>query len=205
MVAGLLVPSGGGFVLEGETYGRDRKLPTDLRREISLVFQDPFGSFDPRYQVGAAVGEPLRLIPDLTREARDQRIKDAVEAVGLSENMLGRYPHEFSGGQRQRLAIARALVTRPSLVVLDEPVSALDVSLRADVLTLLNHLRAEFGLAYLMISHDLDMVRAVADRVIVMEHGKFVEQAPPEVLFKNPQHPLSQELLAARLPEPHAG
>ena len=203
MVAGLERPSDGHFVLEGERYGDQKHLSQTLQREVSLVFQDPFGSFDPRYPVGRSVGEPLRLVPELTLEERTTRIVEAIEAVELSRDMLDRYPHEFSGGQRQRLAIARALVTRPRLVVLDEPVSALDVSLRGSVLSLLNHLRAEFGMSYLIISHDLDMVHMAADRVMVMEAGKIVEEASPQTLFSDPQHALTKELLAARLPEPH--
>lgn len=201
MIAGLDQPDAGTLVLEGQSYGHDHKMPTALRREISLVFQDPFGSFDPRQSVGDAVAEPLRLLPGLDAEARFARIVSTLAAVGMHEDVLHRYPHAFSGGQRQRLAIARALVTRPKLVILDEPVSALDVSLRGDVLALLNHLRASFGLAYLLISHDLDMVRAVADRVLVMEAGRIVEEAVPERLFHHPQHQLTQDLLAARLPD----
>ncbi|MFD1944400.1 dipeptide ABC transporter ATP-binding protein [Paradevosia shaoguanensis] len=180
-------------------HGSD--LPRRLRRDISLVFQDPYGSFDPRLEVGRAVAEPLRLEPGITPAERLKRVAEAVEAVGLSPTLLNRYPHEFSGGQRQRLAIARALVTRPRLVILDEPVSALDVSLRGDVLALLNRLRGEYGLAYLVISHDLDMVRSVSDRVLVMEKGQIVEEGRPADIFEHPQHRLTRELLAARLPD----
>ncbi|WP_281735087.1 dipeptide ABC transporter ATP-binding protein [Paradevosia shaoguanensis] len=182
------------------TY-RGSDLPHRLRRDISLVFQDPYGSFDPRLEVGRAVAEPLRLEPDISPAERLKRVAESVEAVGLSPALLNRYPHEFSGGQRQRLAIARALVTRPRLVILDEPVSALDVSLRGDVLTLLNRLRGEYGLAYLVISHDLDMVRSVSDRVLVMEKGQIVEEGRPADIFEHPQHRLTRELLAARLPD----
>jgi len=180
-------------------HGSD--LPRRLRRDISLVFQDPYGSFDPRLEVGRAVAEPLRLEPGIPPAERLKRVTEAAEAVGLSPTLLNRYPHEFSGGQRQRLAIARALVTRPRLVILDEPVSALDVSLRGDVLTLLNRLRADYGLAYLVISHDLDMVRSVSDRVLVMEKGQIVEEGRPADIFEHPQHRLTRELLAARLPD----
>ncbi|AKR54311.1 hypothetical protein XM25_00515 [Devosia sp. H5989] len=191
---------GSGRTLPTSTYhGSD--LPRALRRDISLVFQDPYGSFDPRLEVGRAVGEPLRLERGLAPADRLRRVSEAVQAVGLSPALLGRYPHEFSGGQRQRLAIARALVTRPRLVILDEPVSALDVSLRGDVLALLNRLRADYGLAYVVISHDLDMVRAVSDRVLVMEKGTIVEEGRPAEIFAHPQHRLTRELLAARLPD----
>ena len=137
-------------------------------------------------------------MPSTEREAR---LREAIGDVGLEPSMLTRFPHEFSGGQRQRLAIARALVTRPRLVVLDEPVSALDVSLRGEVLALLARLRAEHGLSYLIISHDLDMIAAMADRVLVMEAGRIVEQGTPDRLFAAPQHRLTKALMAARLPE----
>jgi peptide/nickel transport system ATP-binding protein len=143
----------------------------------------------------------LRLEPELGREAMQARVIEAVEAVGLDAGMLTRYPHEFSGGQRQRLAIARALVTRPKLVVLDEPVSALDVSVRGEVLALLARLQADFGLTYLIISHDLDMVRAMADRVLVMDAGRIVEEGKPAQIFAEPQHRLTRDLMAARLPD----
>ncbi|WP_375449837.1 dipeptide ABC transporter ATP-binding protein [uncultured Devosia sp.] len=199
IIVGLDQASSGDMVFAGEAYhGHD--LPKARRRDISLVFQDPFGSFDPRLTIAQSVGEPLRL-ERLDGGARAERMIEAVEAVGLSREMLGRYPHEFSGGQRQRLAIARALVTRPRLLVLDEPVSALDVSVRGEVLALLARLRAQFGLTYLVISHDLEMVRAMADRVLVMEAGRIVEEGKPSEIFSRPQHQLTRDLVAARLPE----
>jgi peptide/nickel transport system ATP-binding protein len=200
IIVGLDRATDGEVRLAGTTYhGTD--LPRALRRDVSLVFQDPFGSFNPRLTIADSVGEPLRLEPELTSEARRTRLVEAIDAVGLEAGMLTRYPHEFSGGQRQRLAIARALVTRPRLVVLDEPVSALDVSVRGEILALLARLQADFGLTYLIISHDLDMVRAVADRVLVMEAGRIVEEGKPGHIFANPQHRLTRELVAARLPE----
>jgi peptide/nickel transport system ATP-binding protein len=200
IVVGLDSASAGTMRLNGTGY-RGRDLPKALRRDVSLVFQDPFGSFNPRLTIGASVAEPLRLVPGLSAAEVTERASSAVAAVGLKAEMLERYPHEFSGGQRQRLAIARALVTRPKLLVLDEPVSALDVSVRGEVLALLARLQAEFGLTYLIISHDLDMVRAMADRVLVMEVGRIVEEGAPEQIFAQPQHRLTQELVAARLPE----
>jgi peptide/nickel transport system ATP-binding protein len=200
IVVGLDTASKGGMRLEGTAY-RGRDLPKALRRDVSLVFQDPFGSFNPRMTIGRSLIEPLRLEPGLTLAERAERVRNAAQAVGLDTGMLERYPHEFSGGQRQRLAIARALVTRPKLLVLDEPVSALDVSVRGEVLALLARLRAEYGLTYLLISHDLDMVRAMADRVLVMEAGRIVEQGSPQELFAHPTHRMTQELVAARLPE----
>ncbi|WP_210204316.1 dipeptide ABC transporter ATP-binding protein [Devosia submarina] len=200
IVVGLDTASSGGLQLEGTSY-RGRDLPNALRRDVSLVFQDPFGSFNPRMTLGRSLMEPLRLASGLTIAERLERVRNAVRAVGLDTGMLERYPHEFSGGQRQRLAIARALVTRPKLLVLDEPVSALDVSVRGEVLALLARLRAEYGLTYLLISHDLDMVRAMADRVLVMEAGRIVEQGSPQELFAHPKHRMTRELVAARLPE----
>jgi peptide/nickel transport system ATP-binding protein len=200
IIAGLDSASSGVVRLGGRSY-RGRDLPRSLRPDISLVFQDPFGSFDPHLTIGQSVGEPLRLRPELGLVGRSERLREAITAVGLSPDMLERYPHEFSGGQRQRLAIARALVTRPQLLVLDEPVSALDVSVRGEVLDLLARLQAEFGLTYLLISHDLDMVRAIADRVMVMEAGEIVEEGEPQAIFEHPRHRLTQELVSARLPE----
>ena len=200
MIVGLDSASAGQMRLDGTAYhGRD--LPPLLRAGLSLVFQDPFSSFDPRMSVGQSLAEPLHLLGRMTDEERDTRLKEAIEDVGLDASMLARFPHEFSGGQRQRLAIARSLVTRPRLVVLDEPVSALDVSLRGEVLALLARLRAEHGLSYLIISHDLDMVAAMADRVLVMEAGRIVEAGKPDQLFAAPQHRLTRALMAARLPE----
>ncbi|MFD2648568.1 dipeptide ABC transporter ATP-binding protein [Devosia albogilva] len=200
VLVGLDTATSGALRFEGQSY-RGADLPAELRRDLSLVFQDPFGSFDPRLTVGQSVGEPLRLERGLDAAARRKRVETAVLAVGLDTAMLDRYPHEFSGGQRQRLAIARALVTRPKLVVLDEPVSALDVSVRGEVLALLARLRAEHGLTYVLISHDLDMVRTMADRVLVMEAGRIVEEGDPDEIFAAPQHRLTQDLVAARLPE----
>ena len=199
IIAGLDRATSGEIVFAGERYHGD-DLPRARREDISLVFQDPFGSFDPRMTIEQSIGEPLRL-EKLDASTRVDRLIEAVETVGLDQSMLRRYPHEFSGGQRQRLAIARALVTRPRLLVLDEPVSALDVSVRGEVLALLARLQADFGLTYLIISHDLDMVRAVADRVLVMEAGKIVEEGRPREIFAQPRHRLTQELMAARLPE----
>ncbi len=200
IIVGLDKATSGAVRLGGTPYhGAD--MPKAMRRDLSLVFQDPFGSFNPRLTVADSLGEPLRLEAGLSPADRQGRLVEAIEAVGLDAGMLERYPHEFSGGQRQRLAIARALVTRPRLVVLDEPVSALDVSVRGEVLALLARLQADFGLTYLIISHDLDMVRAIADRVLVMEAGRIVEEGKPAEIFANPQHRLTRELMAARLPD----
>jgi peptide/nickel transport system ATP-binding protein len=200
LIVGLDKASAGTLRFEGTEY-RGSDLPPQKRADLSLVFQDPFGSFNPRLTIAQSLSEPLRLGTTLRSGAHDQRVVEAIQSVGLDPAMLDRYPHEFSGGQRQRLAIARALVTRPKLVVLDEPVSALDVSVRGDVLDLLAKLQRQFGLTYIIISHDLDMVAAMADRVLVMEAGRIVEEGAPAELFANPQHGLTKALMAARLPD----
>jgi peptide/nickel transport system ATP-binding protein len=200
MIVGLDTATSGEMIFEGARC-RGSDLPPLYRADMSLVFQDPFGSFNPRLTIAQSLEEPLALIPGLDADARELRVVDAVESVGLHRTMLSRYPHEFSGGQRQRLAIARALVTRPKLVVLDEPVSALDVSVRGDVLRLLAQLQEQFGLTYIIISHDLDMVAAMSDRVLVMEKGRIVEEGAPMRLFEAPQHKLTRDLIAARLPD----
>ncbi|MCS6759761.1 MAG: ATP-binding cassette domain-containing protein [Candidatus Devosia euplotis] len=200
IIVGLDSDSTGQITLSGQAYhGAD--LPRNLRRDISLVFQDPFGSFNPRLTIGASLAEPLRLDPVLRRQTVPDRLVEATEAVGLDADMLERYPHAFSGCQHQRLSIARALVTRPKLVVLDEPVSALGMSVRGDVLSLLARLQAEYGLTYLIISHDLDMASAMADRVLVMGAGRIIEEGKPAQIFAQPQHRLTRDLAAARLSE----
>jgi len=169
-----------------------------VRPEIQAVFQDPYGSFDPRHTVGRIVGEPLHLLGGACApDERRRRIVDALDHVGLAEADAARYPHQFSGGQRQRIAIARAIVTRPALVVADEPVSALDVSLQAQVLDLLARLRLEMNLALLFISHDLSVVRAVTDRVYVMQSGSIVESGATNAVFSRPAHAYTRALLDA--------
>ncbi len=169
-----------------------------MRRRAQIVFQDPYGSFNPRRRVGWLVGEPLHLAePALSEDARRGRVAKALEDVGLSPGDAARYPHQFSGGQRQRIAIARALVTEPALLVLDEAVSALDVSIRAQILDLLADLRTRLGLSYLFITHDLAVVRSIADRVIVLQAGKIVEEGPARTIFDAPAHPYTAALAAA--------
>lgn len=169
-----------------------------LRREIQIVFQDPYGSFNPRHRVERLVAEPLYLLETrLSGRARRSRVAALLERVGLGPDSLQRYIHEFSGGQRQRIAIARALIVEPSLVVLDEAVSALDVSVRAQVLALLDELARDEGLAYLFISHDLSVVRNVTDRILVMQRGRIVETGPTEKVYTSPAHDYTRELLAA--------
>jgi oligopeptide transport system ATP-binding protein len=169
-----------------------------LRRRMQMVFQDPVGSLNPRMRAGSIVGEPLEIHePGLSRSERRKRAAEMLEAVGLGAEALGRYPHEFSGGQRQRIGIARALVLRPELVIGDEPVSALDVSIGAQILELLYRLRREFSLTLILISHSLPVVAQLASRIAVMQAGRFVESGPAEQILVNPQHPYTQALLAA--------
>jgi peptide/nickel transport system ATP-binding protein len=168
------------------------------RHEIQMVFQDPYGSLDPRMRILDSVVEPLDVArPELSPQQRRDAVVDILERVGLTAEALSRYPHQFSGGQRQRIAIARALITRPRVLVADEPVSALDVSIQAQILNLLSDLRAEFGLAMIFISHDLGIVRYLADRVMVMHRGKVVEEGESEAVFTAPTHSYTRALIAA--------
>ena len=167
------------------------------RRDFQMVFQDPYGSLDPRQTVERIVSEPLDALAEVPRRERHERAAEALASVGLRTADLGKYPHEFSGGQRQRIAIARALVTRPRLIVADEPVSALDVSVQAQVLNLMQDLQARFGVTYMLISHDLAVVQHMCEEVAVLWQGSIVEQGPPQRLFTDPQHPYTRALLAA--------
>jgi len=179
------------------------QMPTSLRAGIQVVFQDPYGSFNPRWTIEKIIAEPFHLLPDPPKGAdRRDRVAGALTAVRLSPDDMAKYPHEVAGGQRQRIAIARALITRPKILVLDEAVSALDVSVRARILDLLAELQGEFGLSYLFISHDLTVVRAITDRVLVMQAGVIVEEGPTQAVFDAPAHPYTRQLLAAapRLP-----
>ncbi|MHB1104007.1 MAG: ABC transporter ATP-binding protein [Devosia sp.] len=199
-IAGLDRVTEGAIEMDHLGY-RGTDLPKGLRRDITMVFQQPRGSFNPRLTVGESVTEPLRLEPQLMLEEQADRLVEVVRAVGLGPDMLTRYPATFSDGDIQRLAFARALIAKPRLVVFDEPAAALDVSLRGEMLMLLNRLRADFGLTCMVLSRDLDTVRSIADRVLVLEAGRIVEAGKPADLLEAPQHPFTQALVRARLPE----
>ena len=198
LVMALEAPSTGQVLFDGVDL--HALSAADLRRAragFQMVFQDPFGSLDPRRKVLQTVAEPLAVLQDASRAEQRERAAEALGAVGLRTSDLDKYPHEFSGGQRQRIAIARALITRPRLIVADEPVSALDVSVQAQVLNLMQDLQDRFEVTYLFISHDLAVVDLVCDEVIVLHQGRIVEQGDPDSLFKHPQHAYTQRLLAA--------
>jgi oligopeptide/dipeptide ABC transporter ATP-binding protein len=168
------------------------------RREFQIVFQDPFGSLNPRMRIGKAIGEPLLIHRiETDRVAREQRVAELMSWVGLDPTMVDRYPHQFSGGQRQRIGIARAIACGPRFVVADEPVSALDPPVQAQIVNLMMELQRKLGLAYLFIAHDLNLVRRICQRVAVMYFGRIVEQAPVDELYTNPQHPYTRALIAA--------
>ncbi len=204
-VMALEPPTSGTVVFAGEAiYSLPPTQLRRLRRDFQMVFQDPYGSLDPRYRIERIVAEPLdALLGPLPRAERRERIAEALGEVGLRPSDADRYPHEFSGGQRQRIAIARALITRPRLIVADEPVSALDVSVQAQVLNLFLDLQERLGLSYLFISHDLGVVRHVTDRVAVMKDGRIVERGTTGEVFTRPAHPYTRSLLAAiPVPDP---
>jgi ABC-type oligopeptide transport system ATPase subunit len=168
-----------------------------LRRDMQIIFQDPFGSLDPRLRVYEVIAEPLLIHERMSRDARRARVVELLRAVGMDESVGGRFPHEFSGGQRQRIGIARALALRPRFIVADEPVSALDVSVGAQIVNLLAQLQKEYGLTYLFISHSMPVVRYLTTRIAVMHHGKIVETGSTEQITERPQHPYTKNLLGA--------
>jgi dipeptide transport system ATP-binding protein len=191
-------PTAGALLIDGEDVAHaSAETRRRLRREIQMVFQNPYGSLNPRQTIGKALEEPLLVNSDMSGPERKAEALAIMEKVGLRPEYYHRYPHMFSGGQRQRIAIARALVLRPKILVLDEPVSALDVSIRAQVLNLLAGLQEEFGLAYVFVSHDLSVVRHIANDVMVIYLGHAVEMGSRDAIFRAPQHPYTQALLSA--------
>lgn len=201
----LLEPTAGEVTFEGiNIYKLDREKLRKARRDVQIIFQDPFGSLNPRMTVGDIVGESL-IIHRIAKnkKEKEEKVKNLLETVGLSAGHVRRYPHEFSGGQRQRIGIARALALNPKLVICDEPVSALDVSIQAQVINLLEELQEKFKLTYLFIAHDLSVVKHISDRVAVMYLGKIVELTSTLDLYDNPQHPYTEALLSAvPIPDP---
>ena len=198
MVTMIETPSRGELQLNGVNPAAATKTERkNLRRDVQIVFQDPYGSLNPRQTIGAALAEPLLVNTSLSRSERNTQVREMMARVGLRPELQDRYPHMFSGGQRQRIAIARALMLRPKILVLDEPVSALDVSIRAQVLNLLAAIQHEFNLAYIFISHDLSVVRHIADKIMVMYLGRVVEIGASETIFTKPQHPYTKALLSA--------
>ncbi|MGD8832536.1 MAG: ATP-binding cassette domain-containing protein, partial [Pseudomonadales bacterium] len=196
-----LVPSKGGLWFKGQQLQASRGSAVKaLRRHMQIVFQDPYGSLSPRLTVRQIVEEGLKVHePGLSAAERDQRVATVLTEVGLAPATMDRYPHEFSGGQRQRISIARALVLKPELVVLDEPTSALDVSVQAQIIELLRELQARHGLAYLFVSHDLKVVRALSHRIMVMQQGRVVEAGEPTQIFESPRTEYTRTLIAAAL------
>jgi len=200
----LLKPTSGSVRFEGsELCGLSRRSMRPLRREMQMVFQDPYASLNPRKRIGQIVGEPLKLQREASGRELRRRVQELLERVGLATEHYDRFPHEFSGGQRQRIGIARALALRPKLIVADEPVSALDVSIRAQIVNLLDDLQDELGLTYLFVAHDIGVVRHVSDRIAVMHEGKIVEQGAADNVCKRPKDAYTKKLLAAvPIPDP---
>ncbi len=204
-ILNLYTPTAGKIVIDGQEWSKvNQKLLKVFRRKTAMIFQDPYASLNPRWTVSAIISEPMHVHHIyIDEKERDQRVKELMNLVGLSARLINRFPHEFSGGQRQRIGVARALASDPSFIVCDEPISALDVSIQAQVVNLLEELQDKFGLTYLFIAHDLSMVRHICDRVAVMYLGIIVELGERNELYENPLHPYSQALLSAvPIPDP---
>lgn len=197
----IIDPSSGSIVFDDHDITNiSQKEMTQFRKQMMIIYQDPFGSLDPRMKIGSTIAEPIEvhnMFYKMEKEQKENKIMELMEKVGLTPDQINRYPHEFSGGQRQRIGIARALATNPKFIVADEPVSALDVSIQAQIINLLKNLQEEFGLTLLFITHDLSVIKHISDRVAVMYTGQIVEMAPRNELFKNPLHPYTKTLLAS--------
>jgi oligopeptide transport system ATP-binding protein len=200
----LIKPTSGSVKFEGrEISGIGRREMRPLRREMQMIFQDPYASLNPRKRIGQIVGDPLKRQGIASGSELRRQVQELLERVGLSSEHYNRFPHEFSGGQRQRIGIARAVSLKPKLVICDEPVSALDVSIQAQIVNLLDDLQDEFGLAYLFVAHDIGVVRHISDRIAVMNEGKIVEQGSADQVCENPQDEYTKKLLAAvPIPDP---
>ena len=197
-IAGLILPSSGEVIFDGRDISEVKgKAWREQRKKVQVVFQDPFGSLNPKRRVGSIIGDPFRIHGVASGKDRQRRVQELLEQVGLNPEHYNRFPSQFSGGQRQRIGIARAIALKPELVILDEPVSALDVTVQAQVLSLLDDLQRDLGLTYLFISHDLAVVRHMCDRIAVMEGGRIIELGDPESMYTNPQQPFTKKLLAA--------
>ncbi len=202
LLARLIEPTSGTVILDGVdvTAARPKEL-LDLRREIQVVFQDPYACLNPRHSIGQSIGTPIRIQSTMNKADEKVRVRELMELVGLNPEHYNRFPHEFSGGQRQRAGIARALALQPKVIVADEPVSALDVSIQSQILNLMEALQQDFGLSYVFIAHDLAVVRHIADEVAVMYLGKIVESGDTNSVYDSPRHPYTRALLSA-VPEP---
>ncbi len=207
ILLGLIKPDSGSVLFQGQDlYSLEKQKMTLLRRKMQLIFQDPYSSLDPRMRVESIITEPLRVNPDVNADKRGEVAAELLKKVGLNPEDRKKYPHEFSGGQRQRIGIARSLSVQPELIVADEPVSALDVSIQAQIINLLQDVKDEFDLSFIFIAHDLSVVDHFCDRIAVMYLGQIVESAPAAVFAFNPGHPYTQALLSAvPLPEPGLG
>ena len=206
LVARLIEPTAGQVLLDGVdvTAAKPRQL-LELRREIQVVFQDPYACLNPRHSIGESIGTPIRIQKTLDRAGERRRVQELMELVGLNPEHYNRFPHEFSGGQRQRAGIARALALSPKVIIADEPVSALDVSIQSQILNLLENLQKEFSLSYMFIAHDLSVVRHIADEVAVMYLGKIVETGSTEAVYSQASHPYTRALMSAvPVPDPQA-
>ncbi len=207
LLARLIEPTSGSVVLNGVNISTaSSKELLKMRREIQVVFQDPYACLNPRHSIGQSIGTPIRIQKTMSRSEERHRVFELMELVGLSHEHYNRFPHEFSGGQRQRAGIARALALQPKVIVADEPVSALDVSIQAQILNLLEKLQSDLGLSYVFIAHDLSVVRHIADEVAVMYLGKIVEIGSPDAVYGAPAHPYTKALMSAvPVPNPQAG